>query len=199
MDASKHNESAATQSMYSCRRIQQKHRCTRHRPSHAQAERLHAPPSAQANPHLQLLGGFAGRISPKRHNTPAFPQVGEANSERPSPKTAQKSRTMAKSAPISCETVQNPRGRDRGQGRGSRKRRCGRASDIAGSYPQARPQQPPAPTANGAPTATWTHPCSRSSRIGGQLGLRISMTNTPTTAIMIPQHTSDEEKGFSEK
>lgn len=58
-------------------------------------------------------------------------------------------------------------GRDHGQGLGSRKRRCGRASDIAGSCPQARPQQPPAPTANGAPAATWAHPCSKSSHIGG--------------------------------
>ena len=74
---------------------------------------------------------------------------------------------MAKSAPFSCETAQNPRGRDHGRSLGSRKRRCGRASDIAGSCPQARAQQPPAPTANGAPAATWTHPCSKSSHIGG--------------------------------
>ena len=33
---------------------------------------------------------------------------------------------MAKSAPISCETVQNPRGRDRRQGRSNRQRRCER-------------------------------------------------------------------------
>ena len=33
---------------------------------------------------------------------------------------------MAKSAPISCETAQNPRGRDRGQSRTSRKRQRGR-------------------------------------------------------------------------
>ena len=73
-------------------------------------------------------------------------------------------------------------GRDHGRSLGSRKRRCRRASDIAGSCPQARPQQPPAPTANGTPTATWTRPCSKSSHIA-QYVLRISMTNTPTTAI----------------
>lgn len=95
---------------------------------------------------------------------------------------------MAKSAPISYETVQNPRGgRDHGQGLGSRKRRCGRASDIAGSCPQARPQQPPAPTANGAPAATWTHPCSKSRHIA-ECVLRISMTITPTTAISLLGH-----------
>lgn len=118
-------------------------------------------------PRSQLLGGFAGRIGPKRRAAPAFFQVGGANGERPPPKTAQKSRPMAKSAPTSCKTAQNPRGRDRGRSRGSRKRRCGRASDIAGSCSQARPQQPPAPTANGAPAATWTRPCSKSSHIGG--------------------------------
>ena len=71
-----------------------------------------------SEPRLQLLGGFAGRTGPKHRNTPAFPQVGGADGERPPPKTAQKSRTMAKSAPFSCETIQNPQGRDRGQGRG---------------------------------------------------------------------------------
>lgn len=72
---------------------------------------------------------------------------------------------MAKSAPISCKTAQKSQGRDHGRSLSSRKRRCGRASDIAGSCPQAKPQQPPAPTANGAPAATWTHPCSKSSHI----------------------------------
>lgn len=46
-----------------------------------------------SEPHLQLLGDFAGRTSPKRHNTPAFPQVAEVDSERHLPKTAQKSKT----------------------------------------------------------------------------------------------------------
>ena len=72
---------------------------------------------------------------------------------------------MAKSAPISCKTAQKSQGRDHGRSLSSRKRRCGRASDITGSCPQAKPQQPPAPTANGAPAATWTHPCSKSSHI----------------------------------
>ena len=96
-----------------------------------------------------------------------FPQVGEADSEQLPPKTAQKPRTMAKSAPISCKTAQKSQGRDHGRSPGSRKRRCGRASDIAGSCPQARSQRPPAPTANEALAATWTRPCSKSSHIGG--------------------------------
>lgn len=36
---------------------------------------------------LATSGGFAGQTSPKRHNTPAFPQVGEVDSERHLPKT----------------------------------------------------------------------------------------------------------------
>lgn len=71
-----------------------------------------------SEPRLQLLGGFAGQTDPKRRTVPTFPQVSEADSGLLPPKTAQKSRTMAKSAPFSCETIQNPQGRDRGQGRG---------------------------------------------------------------------------------
>lgn len=96
-----------------------------------------------------------------------FPRSEKPTANDPRRKPPRSPGSMAKSAPISCETVQNPRGRDRGQGRGSRKRQCGRASDIAGSCPQARPQQPPAPTANGTPAATWAHPCSKNSHIGG--------------------------------
>ena len=66
-----------------------------------------------------------------------------------------------------AENRTEPAGRDHGRSLGSRKRRCGRTSDIAGSCLQARSQQPPAPTANGAPAATWTRPCSKSSHIGG--------------------------------
>lgn len=94
---------------------------------------------------------------------------------------------MAKSAPFSCKTAQNPQGHDHGQGFGSRKRQCGRASDIAGSCPQARPQQPPAPTASRAPAAIWTHPYSKSRHIA-ECVLRISMTNTLTTAIRLLGH-----------
>ena len=96
-----------------------------------------------------------------------FPRSEKPTADNTRRKPPRSSGPMAKSAPISCETAQNSQGRDHGQGRGSRKRRCGRASDIAGSCPQARPQQPPAPTANGAPAATWTRPCSKSSHIGG--------------------------------
>ena len=95
----------------------------------APTESKHASRCATFNasePHLQLLGGFAGRTGPKRHNAPAFLQVVEADSEQPPSKTAQKSRTMAKSTPISCETVQISREHARGRSRGNRQRRCER-------------------------------------------------------------------------
>ena len=97
-----------------------------------------ASPLAPRESDSQLLGGFAGRISPKRHNTPAFPQVGGTDSEQPPPKTAQKSRTMAKSAPISCETAQKSRGRARGQSRDSRQRQ--RQNRRAVLVPRTRPR-----------------------------------------------------------
>ena len=50
-------------------------------------------PLATREPRSQLLGGFAGRTSLKRCNTPVFPQVGEADNEQTPPKTAQKPRT----------------------------------------------------------------------------------------------------------
>ena len=54
---------------------------------------LDTPSSTHASPICKLLGGFAGRISPKRHPAPMFPQFGGADSEQPPPKTAQKPRT----------------------------------------------------------------------------------------------------------
>ena len=97
------------------------------RPAPTESEHVSKCATSDARePHLQLLGGFAGRIGLKRRNTPAFPQVGGANGEQPPPKTAQKSKTMAKSAPISCKPPEVGGGRDRGQGRGSRRRRRGR-------------------------------------------------------------------------
>lgn len=62
-----------------------------------------------------------------------FPRSEKPTADNTRRKPPRSSGPMAKSAPISCETAQNSQGRDHGQGRGSRKRRCGRASDIAGS------------------------------------------------------------------
>ena len=98
-------------------------------------------PLATRKPRSQLLGGFAGRIGPKRHPAPTFPQVGGADSEQPPSKTAQKSRTVAKSAPISWKPP-----RTRRQGRGSCKRHAGETPDIAGARPRAKSRQPSTPT-----------------------------------------------------
>ena len=88
--------------------------------------------SVAREPRSQLLGGFAGQIGPKRRNTPAFSQVGEADSRQHPPKTTQKFRAMEKSAPFSCEPIQNPQGRDRGQGRSNRSASAGATRSIAG-------------------------------------------------------------------
>ena len=83
-------------------------------------------PLATREPHLQTSGRFR---RPNRLETPPGAGVspGRRSRQRTTPpKTAQKSRTMAKSAPISCETAQKSRGRDRGQGHGNRQRRCER-------------------------------------------------------------------------
>lgn len=90
-------------------------------------------PLNTSEPHLQLLDGFAGQISPKRHPSSAFPLVGEADREHsPRRKLRRSPELMAKSAPIPRETAQNPQGRNRGQGRGSRKRQRGRSPKHRG-------------------------------------------------------------------
>ena len=86
------------------------------------------PPRSPSDSRTPLA--TSGRFRrPNRLETPRGAGIspGRRSRQRTTPpKTAQKSRTMAKSAPISCETAQNPRGRDRGQGRSNRQRRRGR-------------------------------------------------------------------------
>ena len=67
---------------------------------------------ARTIPRPQLLGGFAGEFSPKGHSAPTFPQVSRFDAAQHPPKSAQKSRPMAKSTPISCETAQKSRDAD---------------------------------------------------------------------------------------
>ena len=126
---------------------------------------LDALPSARANPACNFWA--VSQAEPARNATirRRFPRSEKLTANGPRRKPHRNPGPMAKSAPVSCKTIQNPQGRGHGRSLGSRKRRCGRASDIAGPCPQARPQQPPAPAANGAPAATWTHPCSKSSHI----------------------------------
>ena len=74
--------------------------CSRSRGPHARHALWHPPrPLRPANPARKLLGGFAGRISPKRHNTPAFPQLGKADIEQTPPETAQKTRAHGEIGP----------------------------------------------------------------------------------------------------
>lgn len=83
------------------------------------------PPRSPSDSRTPLA--TSGRFRrPNRPETPPSAGVspGRWSRQRTTPpKTAQKSRDMAKSAPISCETAQNPRGRDRGQGRSNHQRR----------------------------------------------------------------------------
>ena len=105
--------------------------CDQHRRN--RNTRQDAPPSTQANPTRNFWAvsqaESARNAATRRH----FPRSAEptVNNSRRKPHRSQ--RPMAKSAPISCETVQNPRGHDHGRSLGSRKRRRGRASGIAGS------------------------------------------------------------------
>ena len=95
------------------------------RPALTESEHVSRCATSDARePRSQLLGGFAERTCPKRRNTPAFPQVSGANSERPPPKTAQKSRTRGE---IGARFLRN-------------------RPEPAGARPRAKPRQPSAPT-----------------------------------------------------
>ena len=61
-------------------------------PRNRRASQRLPPALAARKPRLRLLGGFAGGIDPKRRMAPAFPQVGEATSGQPPPKTVRKCR-----------------------------------------------------------------------------------------------------------
>lgn len=80
----------------------------------------------------------ARNVTQRQH----FPRSEKLTANNSRQKPHRNSEPMAKSAPVSCETAQNPQGRDRGQGRGSRKRRCGRNPKHRGGRPQAKPRQP---------------------------------------------------------
>ena len=93
------------------------------------------PSSTHANPICKLLGGFADRISPKHHPAPTFPQVGEADSEQPRRKPHRSQGPMAKSAPISCGTTQNPQGAPADEAAATAIANAGATPDIAANAP----------------------------------------------------------------
>ena len=68
------------------------------------------PALAARKPRLRLLGGFASRTDPKRRAVPTFPQVDEANGDNLRRKPSRSPGHMAKSAPVSCKTVQKSQG-----------------------------------------------------------------------------------------
>ena len=72
-------------------RLGNRNACNQNRPGPKHA--LRRATFSPSEPRSRLLGGFVGRISPKRHPAPAFPQFKGAGSEQPPPKTAQKPRT----------------------------------------------------------------------------------------------------------
>ena len=90
---------------------------------------------AASEPRLQLLDNLAGRTSPKRHNTPAFPQVGEVDSERHPPKTAQKSKTYGE---VGAHFLRND-------------------PEVAETRPRAKARQPSAPTRAQPAASQRTH------------------------------------------
>lgn len=114
----------------------------------------HTPRRAIFNasePHSQPLGGFAGRIGPKRHPASAFPQVGEADSEQPSPTTAQKPRVHGE---IGAHFLRN-------------------RPEVAGARPRARPRQPSTPT-RAQPEASRGTPAGEAAAADVHAGMLIS-------------------------
>lgn len=67
------------------------------------------PQCERRNPRSRLLGGFAGEFCSKDFRTLTFPQVSEIITAQHPRETTQKSEPMAKSAPISCRTIQKSR------------------------------------------------------------------------------------------
>ena len=126
-------------------------------PTGTEAHVRHVP-LTQANPTRKLLGGFAGRTCPKRHPVPAFPQVSRADSEQPSPKTAQKSRTHGE---IGTHFLQN-------------------RPKPAGARPRTRPRQPQTPT---RAQPTWAHLPTSQRRTSVPCSKTLRSTTTPVAAL----------------
>lgn len=79
-----------------------------------------------SKPHSQLLGGFEAESVRNTTQRRRFPRSAKPTANNPSRKPHRSPGPMAKSAPISCETAQKSRGRDRRQGRSNRQRQHGR-------------------------------------------------------------------------
>lgn len=85
----------------------------------------HAP-STHANPTRNFWAVSQAESARNATQRRRFPRSAEPTANNPRRKPHRSPGLMAKSAPISCETAQKSRGRDRGQGRDGRKLQRGR-------------------------------------------------------------------------
>lgn len=102
-----------------------------------------APPTPKLNvfmlplntsePHLQLLDGFAGQISPKRHPSSAFPLVGEADREHsPAENCAEVQSSWQNRRPFPAKPPRIRRGATAGKAAAAVSANAGAARSIAG-------------------------------------------------------------------
>ena len=109
----------ARESMHAPMHAAQQSQCSRPAPTRPK-HTLDAPPSTQANPTRNFWAVSQAESTRNAATRRRFPRSAKPTANKPRRKPHRSPGPMAKSAPISCETAQNPQGRARGQGRGSR-------------------------------------------------------------------------------
>lgn len=109
----------AWESMHAPMHAAQQSQCSRPAPTRPK-HTLDAPPSTQANPTRNFWAVSQAEPTRNAATRRRFPRSAKPTANKPRRKPHRSPGPMAKSAPISCETAQNPQGRARGQGRGSR-------------------------------------------------------------------------------
>lgn len=100
-------------------------RCLRPAPTGTEAHVRHVP-LTQANPTRNFWAVSQAESARNATQRRRFPRSAEPTANNPRRKPHRSPGLMAKSAPISCETAQKSRGRDREQGRDGRKLQRGR-------------------------------------------------------------------------
>ena len=109
----------ARESMHAPMHAAQQSQCSRPAPTRPK-HTLDAPPSTQANPTRNFWAVSQAEPTRNAATRRRFPRSAKPTANKPRRKPHRSPGPMAKSAPISCETAQNPQGRAHGQGRGSR-------------------------------------------------------------------------------
>lgn len=109
----------ARESMHAPMHAAQQSQCSRPAPTRPKYT-LDAPPSTQANPTRNFWTVSQAEPARNAATRRRFPRSEKPTANKPRRKPHRSPGPMAKSAPISCETAQNPQGRAHGQGRGSR-------------------------------------------------------------------------------